>query len=217
LGKLAWVALALVLLGAAFLVAIRELGANGARHHDEIVRFEMAVDGVLPAPLSYSGERQNLLDCMAMADGIYGRLQTKAVLADMAATCAEAAEAALRSNPNYGFAALVLARLAVIGDDWDRFNRMLVVSQRGAPAEQWVSVERLRLYAGHEDRLDAATLVARQADIALLLASPIGIRSIAGLYVRNESLRELIAAEAEKLPAEVQNKFVHTVRNIIGS
>lgn len=215
--KLIWIGVAALLLVPTLLVASREVGANATRGRDQVVRFEMAAKGDLPNPLSYTGERQILLDCMEMADGLYARLQGKDALKAIAMTCAYAADRAMVSNPYYGFAALVRARMASIDEDWPRMNQMLRLSQIGAGSEQWVSVERLKLYTRYEERIENETLAARDADIALLLESPVGIKSIAKLYVENENLRTLIANEAEKRSEKVQARLVNVLKSVLAS
>ncbi len=213
--RLAWVGVALALLIPAFFAATRELGAISERGSSEIARYQAAREGGAPDPLSFTGVQQNLLDCMEMADGIYGRLQFDGVSQEMAATCRGLAKDAMQSNPHYGFAALVAARMAAIDKDWPKFNKMLVLSQQGSASEQWISVERLKLYVKHEAELDPETLPARSADIDLLLESPVGIKSIASLYINSEHLRTLIAEQAERLPEHIQARFLGTLKAIL--
>ncbi len=177
----------------------------------------MARSGLLPNPLSFAGQRQSLIDCMEMADGTYGQLQFPDAKREMSATCEAFAEQMMRSHPHFGFGALVLARMAAIDADWPRFNAMLRLSQTGASTEQWVSVERLKLYTVEQSHLEPQTLVSRKADIDLLLASPVGIKSIARLYIGNEDLRTLIADQAETLPEDVQARFLATLRSILNN
>ena len=152
-----------------------------------------------------------------MADGVYGRLQSIDAKREMAASCEAFAERTMRSYPHYGLAALVLARMAVIDADWPRFNAMLRLSQAGASTEQWLSVERLKLYTVEQSHLEPQTLASRSSDIDLLLASPVGIKAIARLYVSNEDLRNLIADQAETLPENVQARFLATLRRILNN
>lgn len=213
---MAWLALALILFASALVATTREIGANMRRGSDEIARYEAARRGVIPASLSFAGEQQNLVDCMEMADGIYGLLQSTEAKAGMAATCRSVGEATMRSNPHYGFAALVLARMAAIDGDWPRFNALLRQSQASSATEQWISVERLKLYTNAETHLESETFVARAADIDLLLRSPVGIASIGKLYLDSEHLRARIADQAEKLPEDVQSRFLATLRRMLG-
>ena len=213
--RLIWVGVALLLLILSLFAAMRELGANAARGKSDIAYYEDAVAGELPGPMSFSGTQRVLVDCIDMVNSFYGKVQPVAVQRQLAAACGDMARDSLRSNPNYGLGALVAAHMALIDDDWKTFNKYLQLSQQGAPAEQWISVERLRLYTNYQERLESEAQQARADDIRLLLASPVGIGSIARLYLDSEPLRNLVADEAEKLPEGVQARFVGTLRRML--
>lgn len=213
--RIVWVLLSVLLLGFSVAVAAKEFEARAMRPVTEGARFDKAQNGVLEAPVSFEQQQQVLLDCMEMADGVYGLLQFDAARRKMALTCDRYARQLMVSNPNYGFAALVRARMATVREDWQTFNSQLALSQHGAPSEQWVSVERLRLYTRFQDKLNEKTTAARSEDISLLLSSPAGIKSIASLYLQSEDLRNLIAVQAEQLPERVQRRFVSILKRVL--
>ena len=210
--KRVWVAAASLLVALALLAGYREIGASVMRSPDVALRFEASLSGAMPDPLSYAGRRQILLDCVEMMNSVYARVQPASAFLQMAVFCKDEAARSMQSNPHYGFAAYVLARIAALEADWTQFNRMLRISQAGAATEQWISLERLRLYVHHAERLAPETFAARAADIRLLFESPAGISAIAALYRDTAGLRDLIGKEAESLSEEKQARFVEAVR-----
>lgn len=162
---------------------------------------------------SPDSRRSMLQACRSSISGLYGRLQVDAVRNPVLTTCLMTAEAIASENPTDSFAWYISALAASEIGDVTRFNERLLQSQRTGPSEQWIAEMRVQLAEDHYDSLTPAVRAKNDDDLAMLVQSQRGIRSIARRYVGVPTFRERITQIVETLPVAEQRRFLSSVRS----
>lgn len=170
------------------------------------------------AGLSLTTRQDDLMDCLFALQrqgSLEVRFISEAFRSSLPARCSAMALDAVQRMPTYSYAWFVLAYTEAITQDWAAMNQHLQLSQGTGPASQWVAEQRVALAESHRDHLDEASLAGNDADLAMLVLSQRGIRSIASRYVDDPSFRERITLIVETMPDEIQRRFLTSLHNVM--
>ncbi len=167
----------------------------------------------LPAalPLSTLSQRNLLAECHRAFTDV---LNVNLVLAPAgerqaaAGRCLQWAGQATTETANFSFAWYVMALAAAEQGEWEQFNQALIRSRQSGPFEQWIAEYRVDLAESNYHKLTREALAEHDSDLAVLVASSQGVRSIADRYVADPRFRDRIANILDKEPIELQQRFL---------
>lgn len=175
-------------------------------------RLDSLEHGFVPVGLSLASQQMVLADCAAVSRSIYGRALGTGHRVRLLATCARIAAGITAGAPTHGYGWYVGALMAAEQGDRAGLNRQLAQAYATAPTEQWLAELRVDLVETHMDQIDPALLASHDRDLALLVRSQRGVRTIANRYVRVAAFRERITRIVERLPVADQKRFLANVR-----
>jgi hypothetical protein len=170
------------------------------------------VAGDVVLGLSTGSQRDDLDNCYEMMGSAYALSRPTVERHQIAEACSTLATGIAAWSPSNAQAWLVAAAASAQLDDFGAFNTRLLQSQITGPHEQWVAEMRVELGEAHYAQLDSETRANHLADLAMLVHSLSGIRSIAERYLNDPGFRERIVAIVETLPEVEQRRFLENVK-----
>lgn len=175
-------------------------------------RFATARNDVPAYGLSHKSQFLALNDCSQNISSYYGRAQPTTQRNVVLEHCGQLIKEIIAVSPANGFAWYLLAEIAAESGDTDLLNLALVQSQNLTRNEQWIAEMRIYAFEDNFKDLSPKAIAAEQDDLSLLVKSRRGVTSIASRYVSNPTFRARITHLVEKLPPEIQARFVRYVR-----
>ena len=168
--------------------------------------------------LSISSATATVGDCvgaMSRIQSLEMRYQPEEVRTGLVEHCQALADRAVETSPTLSYAWYAGALAASIREDYAGMNFRLVRSQLTSPSEQWLAENRVNLAEEHFEHLDTQSLTSHQSDLALLVQSGIGLRSIARRYIAQADFRSRISDVVEQMPPAVQERFIGALNRAI--
>ena len=207
-------ALALSLAGAGFgaYTVAREAVILERWPERSVEEYDRIASGRTALGLSAYSKKQILNSCYYGLTAPLALVRPTVEIRGFASRCRDKAEAITATMPTHSFGWLVAAVAAGTLDDAAAMNRALVYSHRTGPREQWITELRVRLAEDSFIRLDEAARQANERDLALLAQSDRGVKTIARRYIEDTGFRERVTTVVAALPAEVQGRFLRSVR-----
>lgn len=194
----------------ATLLGWREFGSTPVKEADPTREMSALSEAVTAVPASIRGQYDLINRCRVSALSATGLLQDPAVRANLLEACAGHMRAILADSPGNAFAATALAEFGSRLKDPSMADA-LFLSQDIAPNEQWLAELRVRVFEDYANELPSTAQEREKKDIAILVLSSHGIRSMAQRYVRDPAFRERVVSVVETLPARDQNRFISAV------
>lgn len=168
--------------------------------------------------LSTTAETQALADCMVplqQLNSLEMRFQPAGTADAIKERCREKAELVSRRTPTLSLAWYIKAMLGAIDGDAQALNDNLTRSRAVAPSEQWLAERRIALGEDNFSILDAEGLRSHKADLALMVQSSNGLRSLSRRYIQDPNFRERVASVVETMPQDVQARFLASLQRAI--
>ncbi len=185
-----------------------------------IARVGQAIDSQHFAGFSKLTQDASLKDCaatLASINSLAMRYQSQQFRDELAPHCRKVADAVVASSPSHSFAWLVGAMAAAQQHDWPAFNAQLLRSQLTGRSEQWIAQPRVQLAENNYEHTDDAAKAGNERDLSMLVGSAEGIRTIGKRYFNEPEFRERITAIVEKMPQEVQERFLRVIKTEISN
>jgi hypothetical protein len=170
--------------------------------------FAALAEGRQLTGLSIPSNRLVLDNCFDALNGVYGRLQPADGRKAVATTCLQQAAQITRSMPSYSYAWYIASLSAAELGDSAGLADNLRQSQATGPSEEWIAELRVNLAEAHLGELPDDIRSHNDSDLAVLAESYRGVSSIAKRYVDDAGFRERITGIVEKLPDDVQRRFI---------
>lgn len=179
-------------------------------------RFQaIAEDRLTPGP-STASQRLVLDSCLDAITSIYGRTQPAARRAAVHRTCMDLADRIVAVSPTHSYAWFIGALAAEHLDDLSGMSSRLARSQATGPTEQWIAELRVDLAERHLAALQDDARGGHDRDLAMLVASDRGVRTIARRYARDQSFRNRIVPLIETMSMEQQRRFLRSIAAVVG-
>lgn len=180
-----------------------------------IDRFNAIEEGSSSGGFSIFAQTLALNDCLEAMAGPTGLVQPTNRRKLVAENCLKVSAAMVETMPSFALAWFVSAYSASELGQQDTFNDAFAAAQITAPNGQWLAEFRVALAEENYQWLTPENRKRETADLALLVNSRRGIRSIARRYIDQFDFRERITAIVETQSAKNQARFVNNVREIM--
>jgi hypothetical protein len=175
-------------------------------------QYERAVARPTTMPLSFDGAGRVVQDCGALVFSLEIMLRDLQDRQVLIKSCLDRADAATSAAPTLAFAWTGGAALAGEASDAERYRRELTQSYSVAPSEQWLAEMRVGIIEQNPTLADGGTRDIENHDLALLVVSPHGIKSIAQRYALQPDFRKRVVAVVEGLGQVDQKRFLDEVK-----
>ncbi|WP_196259700.1 hypothetical protein [Pelagibacterium limicola] len=203
---------ALALAAAGWWLTARELSPY--QFSFAVLRDAAAYADAAPAhALSLEGNRVLLDTCARGMQGVSFLASPTALKTAVAHRCLDMAGETARLMPTYSYAHYVSAMALLALYRAEAAEEALLLSHQGARNEQWIAELRVALAEDNAELLGDYIGSVHRLDLAMLVQSRRGIRSIAHRYVASPDFRSRVTDVVETLPPDVQARFVQTVRS----
>ena len=201
-----------VLLFASAALTVQETSPFLATATSEAGRFQAFVAREAQLPVAENSRADIVSACYSLMRSIFARAQPTERRLGLIHACRELALATTASAPTVAIAWTVAAATAGELDDADNFNRELARSAGVAPHEQWIAELRVALTENYFALASEQTQIQEGIDIAILVQTRRGIRSLAARYVDDPGFRERVTRIVEALPPDEQTRFLREVQ-----
>lgn len=162
--------------------------------------------------LSLSGDQHLVDGCLQMLTSIAGRVLPSENRESLLANCDQMLAQITKYSARNSYAWFMRAFVAYERGDLAGFNFALVNSYRSGPTEQWIAELRFQLAEnGYGLLLDDAK-AGHLEDLALLVQSHRGIRTITSRYITEPSFRDHMINVVEDMPQDIQQRFIRVLR-----
>lgn len=204
---------AMVLVGSSVALAFAELAPLYELSTSDQERFELFSGPTVALPVAATSRADQVQSCYRLSAGIYARAQPTDRRERLLRGCVSMGMDAVASTPTMGIAWAIAGALSGELNDNSAFNRDFLNAHRVAPTEQWQAEFRVALIEDHFSLADEDLKRAEQEDLALLIQSERGIRSIAARWVDVPDFRDRVTSVAETLSATDQRRFLSEVQH----
>ena len=202
----------LVLAIASGLLAMQELGPPLAIATSPAGQFQAFASGEARLPVAEASRADLIGECYKLTRTLLARAQPTERRLRLLEACRTLALDTVAAAPTVGLAWTVAAAYSGELGDVAGFNQQLRQSWRGAPHEQWIAELRVALTEQYFASADTDIRGQEVSDLAILVQSQRGIKSLAKRYVDDLAFRERVTAVVETLPPADQVRFLHEVQ-----
>lgn len=175
---------------------------------------DFSVDDDISALLAFSTASDTQLTdtCLRVVTSALGRVLPTASRQKMTENCTLLITYILASSKNNSYAWFLRAYLKNGANNQTDFNAALIKSYQTGPNEQWIAELRVLLAENAFGQLSEKAKAGHFLDLALLVQSRRGIRSIARRYVKDPDFRDRITDVVETLTDAAQRRFVSNLQ-----